>query len=126
MIWDVFDKMAGTRAEREEVASTIAPARAQAAAGDDYEDDLDSVHRMLNMRLFLKSSIRHLSDLSIHLVGFHCVQGTFVTGALQEPSYGDPYGRRHHTVHTVSHTAALKSVFRNPARKTRTLPTVSS
>ena len=43
MIWDVFDEMAATRAEREEVASTIAPARAQAAAGDDYEDDLDSV-----------------------------------------------------------------------------------
>ena len=66
------------------------------------------------MRLFLKSSIRPLSDLSIHLVGFHCVLGSFVTGALQEPSYGHPYGRRHHTVHTVSHTAALKTVFSNP------------
>ena len=43
MIQDVFDKMAATGAEREEVASTIASARAQAAAGDDYEDDLDSV-----------------------------------------------------------------------------------
>ena len=43
MIKDVFDEMATTRAEREEVASTIASARAQAAAGDDYEDDLDSV-----------------------------------------------------------------------------------
>ena len=43
MIKDVFGKMAATRAEREEVASTIASARAQAAAGDDYEDDLDSV-----------------------------------------------------------------------------------
>ena len=66
---------------------------------------------MLNMRLFLKSSIRPLSDLSIHLVG---VLGSFVTSALQEPSYGHPYGRRHHTVHTVSHTAALKTVFSNP------------
>ena len=35
--------MAATGAEREEVASTIASARAQAAVGDDYEDDLDSV-----------------------------------------------------------------------------------
>ena len=43
MIQDVFDKMAATGAEREEVASTIASARAQAAVGDDYEDDLDSV-----------------------------------------------------------------------------------
>ena len=40
MIKDVFDRMADTRAEREEVASTIASARSQAAAGDDYEDDL--------------------------------------------------------------------------------------
>ena len=43
MIKDVFDEMAATCAEREEVASTTASARAQAAAGDDYEDDLDSV-----------------------------------------------------------------------------------
>ena len=66
------------------------------------------------MRLFLKSSIRPLSDLSIHLVG---VLGSFVTSALQEPSYGHPYGRRHHTVHTVSHTAALKTVFSNPGSR---------
>ena len=26
-----------------------------------------------------------------------------------------PYGRRHHTVHTVSHTATLKTVFSNSA-----------
>ena len=35
--------MAATAAEREEVASTTASARAQAAVGDDYEDDLGSV-----------------------------------------------------------------------------------
>ena len=43
MIKDVFDQMEASRAEKEEVASTIALARAHAAAGDDYEDDLDSV-----------------------------------------------------------------------------------
>ena len=43
---------------------------------------------MLNMRLFLKSSIRPLSDLSMHLVGFHCVLGCSVTNAPQESSYG--------------------------------------
>ena len=43
MIKDVFDEMAVTRAEREEVASTMASARAQAAAGDDNEGDLDSI-----------------------------------------------------------------------------------
>ena len=43
MIKDVFDKMTATRAEREDVARTIALARAQASAGDYYEDDLDSV-----------------------------------------------------------------------------------
>ena len=40
---DVFDKRAATGAEREEVASTIASASAQATVGEDYEDDLDSV-----------------------------------------------------------------------------------
>ena len=120
-IKDVFDKMAATRAEREDVARTIALARAQAAAGDDCEDDLDSVdaERMLTMRLFLKSSISPLSDLSIHLVGLHCVLGSFGTNAPQEPSYCHPYARRHHTVHmvTVSNTAALKTVFSNPETK---------
>ena len=54
--------MAATRAEREEVASTIASARAQAAAGDDYEDNLDSVDADEDAKYeaFLKSSIRPL------------------------------------------------------------------
>ena len=59
MIQDVFEEMAVTHAEREEVASTIASARAQAAAGDDYEDNLDSVgaDEDAKYEAFLKSSL---------------------------------------------------------------------
>ena len=83
MIKDFFDEMAATRAVREEVASTIASARAQAATMKMIWIQL-MLMGMLNMRLFLKSSIRPLSDLSVHLVGFHCVLVCSVTKAPQE------------------------------------------
>ena len=59
MIQDVFEEMAATHAEREEVGITIASARAQAAAGDDYEDNLDSVgaDEDAKYEAFLKSSL---------------------------------------------------------------------
>jgi hypothetical protein len=69
--------------------------------------------RMQNMRLSLKSSIHPQTDLSMNFswFTFACV---CITNVQQVSLYGPPYGRRRHTVHTVDHTATLKTVWATP------------
>ncbi len=91
-----------------------------ATAADNDEDDLDYVDawpmRMQNLRLFLKTSIRPQTDLSMNFAWFRVIFACVCdTDAQQVSSYGRPYGPRPHTVHTVNHMATLKTVWAIPA-----------
>ena len=111
MIKDVFDEMAAVRTERDQAASIIASARASAAEDDVDEYDLDAVDadEDAEYKAFLEELIRPQTDLSMN---FACLffASVFVTDTQQAWSYGPPYGQRRHTVHTVDHTATLKTV----------------
>ena len=65
--------------------------------------------RMKNMELSLKSFIRPQTDFAMNFAWF-LRTSVCVTNVPQAPPYGPPYGRRLHTVHTVGHTATLKTV----------------
>jgi hypothetical protein len=63
---------------------------------------------MKNMELSLKSSLRSQTDFAMNFAWFLSTS-VCVTNVPQAPPYGPPYGRRLHTVHTVGHTATLKT-----------------
>ncbi len=76
--------------------------------------------KMKNMKLLWKSSIRPQSDLSLamNFAWFLCTS-VCVTNVPQAPPYGPSYGRRLHTVHTMGHTATLKTVQDIPGLRTQ-------
>ena len=73
---------------------------------------------IIHVLLSFKSSIRPQTDLSMNFASFIFAR-VCVTNALQVSSYCRPYGRRPHTVHTVDHTATLKTVWATPGPGTR-------